>query len=131
MLISLANSLETTESSSSSSSSSQVHDHDDEPILELYMHDILGGNNNDNNPTARPVTGLLGAIYGGRVPFSKPIAARPSNGVVVVTASQLAGIAIFLLPVNTHHSLGFPARTEVGIAISDPSRSYALLAEST
>ena len=63
MLISLANSLETTESSSSSSSSSQVHDHDDEPILELYMHDILGGNNNDNNPTARPVTGLLGAIY--------------------------------------------------------------------
>lgn len=29
------------------------------PILELFMHDILGG----SNSTARPITGLLGNIY--------------------------------------------------------------------
>lgn len=35
----------------------------EEPVLELYIHDILGG----SSPTARPITGLLGNIYGGQV----------------------------------------------------------------
>ncbi|KAG6427342.1 hypothetical protein SASPL_111584 [Salvia splendens] len=33
------------------------------PVLELYMHGILGG----SNPTARPMTGLLGNIYSGQL----------------------------------------------------------------
>lgn len=40
-----------------------------ETVLEMYMHDIVGG----NSPTARPVTGLLGNIYSSQVPFAKPI----------------------------------------------------------
>lgn len=52
----------------------------EEPILELYMHDILGG----SNPTARPVTGLLGNIYSSQVPFAKPIGFLPPNGAVAV-----------------------------------------------
>ncbi|GMN61433.1 hypothetical protein TIFTF001_030534 [Ficus carica] len=34
------------------------------------MHDVLGGTNSPT--TARPVTGSLGAIYSGQVPFTKP-----------------------------------------------------------
>ncbi|KAM7258440.1 hypothetical protein ACFE04_014181 [Oxalis oulophora] len=50
------------------------------PILELYMHDILGG----SNPTARPITGLLGNIYSGQVPFATPLGFRtPTNGVAI------------------------------------------------
>ncbi|XP_010532814.1 PREDICTED: dirigent protein 16-like [Tarenaya hassleriana] len=41
-----------------------------EPVFELYMHDILGG----SSPTARPITGLLGNIYNGQVPFAKQAA---------------------------------------------------------
>lgn len=49
-------------------------------ILELYMHDILGG----NNPTARPITGLLGNIYSGQIPFARPLGFQPSkNGVAI------------------------------------------------
>ncbi|KAK8657093.1 hypothetical protein V6N13_035350 [Hibiscus sabdariffa] len=48
----------------------------EEPILEFYMHDILGG----SNPTARPITGLLGNIYSGQVPFAKPIGFMPPQG---------------------------------------------------
>lgn len=41
----------------------------EEPIIELYMHDILGG----SSPTTRPITGLLGNIYSGQVPFARPL----------------------------------------------------------
>ncbi|PRQ36898.1 putative plant disease resistance response protein [Rosa chinensis] len=51
-----------------------------EPILEMYMHDILGG----SSPTARPITGLLGNIYGGQVPFAKPIGFLPPQGGVPI-----------------------------------------------
>lgn len=52
----------------------------EEPVLEIYMHDILGG----SNPTARPITGLLGNIYSSQVPFAKPIGFIPPNGAVAV-----------------------------------------------
>ncbi|KAJ1693932.1 hypothetical protein LUZ63_010630 [Rhynchospora breviuscula] len=49
-------------------------------ILELYIHDILGG----TSPTARPITGLLGNIYSGQVPFARPIGfTTPRNGVAI------------------------------------------------
>ncbi|KAI4311350.1 hypothetical protein MLD38_036255 [Melastoma candidum] len=51
-----------------------------EPILELYMHDILGG----SSPTARPITGLLGSIYNGQVPFARPIGFRTPRGAVAI-----------------------------------------------
>ncbi|XP_030534055.1 dirigent protein 18 [Rhodamnia argentea] len=51
-----------------------------EPALELYMHDILGG----SSPTARPITGLLGDIYSGQVPFAKPVGFLPPRGGVVI-----------------------------------------------
>jgi Dirigent-like protein len=44
------------------------------------MHDILGG----KSPTARPITGLLGNIYSGQVPFARPIGFNtPRNGVAI------------------------------------------------
>jgi hypothetical protein len=55
----------------------------EEPILELYMHDSLGG----SNPTARPITGLLGNIYSGQVPFARPIGFVPPNGVAIPNAN--------------------------------------------
>ncbi|XP_077229733.1 dirigent protein 18-like [Tasmannia lanceolata] len=54
-------------------------DHAD-PTLELYMHDILGG----SSPTARPITGLLGNIYNGQVPFARPIGFMPPKGGVPI-----------------------------------------------
>ncbi|GLT56394.1 hypothetical protein SLA2020_294370 [Shorea laevis] len=51
-----------------------------EPMLELYMYDILGG----RSPTSRPVTGLLGSIYSGQVPFAKPLGFLPPAGGVPI-----------------------------------------------
>lgn len=53
---------------------------ENEPVLELYMHDILGG----SNPTARPITGLLGNIYSGQVPFARPVGFLPPKGGVAI-----------------------------------------------
>ncbi|KAB1218217.1 Dirigent protein 18 [Morella rubra] len=56
----------------------------EEPILEFYMHDILGG----SSPTARPITGLLGNIYNGQVPFAKQIGfLPPQSGVAIPNAN--------------------------------------------
>ncbi|XP_010450187.1 PREDICTED: dirigent protein 18-like [Camelina sativa] len=56
----------------------------EDPIFELYMHDILGG----SSPTARPITGLLGNIYNGQVPFAKPIGfVPPENSVAIPNAN--------------------------------------------
>ncbi|KAJ8566045.1 hypothetical protein K7X08_030522 [Anisodus acutangulus] len=44
------------------------------------MHHILGG----NNPTARPITDLLGNIYSGQVPFARPLGfISPKDGVAI------------------------------------------------
>ncbi|KAA8527861.1 hypothetical protein F0562_035270 [Nyssa sinensis] len=51
-----------------------------EPIIELYMHDILGG----SSPSARPITGLLGNIYSGQVPFARPLGFLPPKGGVAI-----------------------------------------------
>ncbi|XP_061361078.1 dirigent protein 16-like [Gastrolobium bilobum] len=55
-----------------------------EPVIELYMHDILGG----SNPTARPVTGLLGNIYSGQVPFATQVGFNtPQGGIPIPNAN--------------------------------------------
>ncbi|CAI0436686.1 unnamed protein product [Linum tenue] len=52
----------------------------EDPVLEFYMHDILGG----SSPTARPITGLLGNIYSGQVPFARPVGFVPPKGGVAI-----------------------------------------------
>ncbi|KAL7125604.1 hypothetical protein ABFS83_14G127900 [Erythranthe nasuta] len=53
-------------------------------VLELFMHDILGG----SIPTARPITGLLGNIYSGQVPFARPLGFLPPKGGVAIPNSN-------------------------------------------
>uniref|UniRef100_A0A3Q7GS32 Dirigent protein n=1 Tax=Solanum lycopersicum TaxID=4081 RepID=A0A3Q7GS32_SOLLC len=68
-------------------------------ILQLYMHDILGG----NNPTARSIIGLLGNIYSGQVPFARPLGFQPPKD-GVSTPNSNGEIPIFninCVPVGT------------------------------
>ncbi|XP_058092292.1 dirigent protein 18-like [Magnolia sinica] len=57
-------------------SAGPTEDHHPDSTLELYMHDILGG----SGPTARPITGLLGNIYNGQIPFARPLGFIPPKG---------------------------------------------------
>ena len=55
-----------------------------EPILELYMHDIL----EESSPTEKPVTDLLGNVYSGQVPFAKQLGfLSPAGGVAIPNAN--------------------------------------------
>ncbi|CAL4920727.1 unnamed protein product [Urochloa decumbens] len=94
--------------------------------LELYMHDILGG----SSPTARPITGLLGNIYNGQVPFARPIGfSAPRNGVAIPNANGQVptvngnnGIPLdtglsgagFLQPGNGGAAAAAPAQVQLG-----------------
>ncbi|XP_028797599.1 dirigent protein 18-like [Neltuma alba] len=55
-----------------------------ESVIEMYLHDIVGG----SNPTARPTTGLLGSIYSGQVPFASPVGFKtPEGGIPIPNAN--------------------------------------------
>ncbi|GER44970.1 disease resistance-responsive (dirigent-likeprotein) family protein [Striga asiatica] len=80
-------------------------------VLELYMHDILGG----TTPTARPITGLLGNIYSGQVPFARPLGFLPPRGAVPIPNAN--GAIPTLNPAN-----GIPLGTGlVGTAFANTS----------
>ncbi|KAL9232967.1 hypothetical protein vseg_008018 [Gypsophila vaccaria] len=68
-------------------------------VIELYMHDILGG----SSPTARPITGLLGNIYSGQVPFARPLGfTAPKNGVAIPNSNgQVPTLNLNGVPLGT------------------------------
>ncbi|KAL9237299.1 hypothetical protein vseg_011866 [Gypsophila vaccaria] len=68
-------------------------------VVELYMHDILGG----SSPTARPITGLLGNIYSGQVPFARPLGfTAPKNGVAIPNSNgQVPTLSLNGVPLGT------------------------------
>eukprot|EP01018_Ginkgo_biloba_P020775 Gb_07262 [translate_table: standard] len=87
-----------------------------ENTITFYLHYVLGG----NNPTARPVTGVLGAIYNGQVPFARPMGFFPPKGGIP--------IANGVNPLNGAFNLGFGTITVIDDALTEtPDLSSVVL----
>ncbi|KAK1260403.1 hypothetical protein QJS04_geneDACA002260 [Acorus gramineus] len=90
-----------------------------DPVLEFYMRDILGG----PNPMARPITSLLGHIYNGHIPFTRPIRfGPPEDG--IPHSMGLSGSSFNPTQAQAHLSpdglgLGFGTVTVIDDALTD------------